>query len=382
MTTTENLPAKAPADTIKTFFMSPAVQSKIAESLPKTITPERMTSVVLMQISQSELLSQCTRDSLLRCVLQASTLGLSFAANMGQAYMVPFKRNRKDASGAWHSWYEATFIVGYRGLVTLARRSGEISNLYAVAVFEDDEFQWVQGSDAKIVHVPNIKADRTPETLIAVYMIAKLKDGSEASDVMTKPEVLAIKKRSKSSDNGPWVTDFIEMAKKTVVRRGAKYLPLSPEDKLAEALERDQDIDLRKTVESIVVDRLAQANTLQGKLDAPAASAQLPQDEPQDVQPEPHGGPVEDLGDGGNAEPTGEPNAPQTPATATGNPGEPSAAERLVIEIADAWGSSQVDAFDKLTATATKRYGHPLDKLTEPQIANLRKLALEGGIKR
>lgn len=364
MTVTDNLPStrQTQPDTIKAFFNSPAVMAKVAEVLPTKITPERLMTVVLMQISQTPALGRCSRDSLLRCVLQGASLGLSFGANLGQAYMVPYGT-------------EATFIVGYRGLVTLARRSGEIASLKAVAVFEGDQFQWVEGSDAKIIHIPNLTAPRTADKLVAVYMIAKLKDGGESIDVMTRPEVDAIRAKSKAGRNGPWVDHYVEMAKKTVVRRGAKYLPLSPEDKLAEGIEADNEFDLRKTVDSIVQDRLAQANALQGKLDGNASEAP-----PDDHQPEaeelPQGEPEPEATNGT----TGTAGEPQASAK-TANPETADAREHLVITSSEAWGVDQAQAFDTLQKASQKRYRKDLEALDAADLADLRSAVAKKNVK-
>src|SRR5690606_35183329 len=117
---------------------------------------------------------------------------------------------------------ECTFIPGYRGFLDLARRSGQIVSLVARAVHENDFFEYEFGLTENITHKPCM-TDRG--ALIAVYAIAILKDGGHQFEVMSKSEVDEIRKQSKSQNNGPWVTHYEEMAKKTVLRRLFKWLP-------------------------------------------------------------------------------------------------------------------------------------------------------------
>ena len=129
---------------------------------------------------------------------------------------------------------EVQLIVDWKGLVELAKRSGEVISWKAETVKENDAFDWQNG---EISHSVNWRGDRGK--LQAVYSIVKLTNGEIDTEVMTLPEVEAIRKRSKASGSGPWVTDFEEMAKKTVIRRHSKRLTLSPE--FHDALEKDAD---------------------------------------------------------------------------------------------------------------------------------------------
>ena len=126
-------------------------------------------------------------------------------------------------------------------MIQLCRNTGELSTITAQAVYQADKFEVSFGTDPKITHVPS--EDEKPGPLRAVYAIARLKDGSIQSDVMFRRDIDKIRKRSRSSDAGPWVTDFEEMAKKTVVRRLAKYLPASTE-KMQRLVELDEQAEV------------------------------------------------------------------------------------------------------------------------------------------
>jgi recombination protein RecT len=144
---------------------------------------------------------------------------------LGQFYLVPFGN-------------VATPIIGYRGLLELARRSGQISSIRAVVVYEKDTFKLTEGIEQTIHHERYLGGDAGKP--VYVYAVARLKDNSVQVEVMSRAQVEAIRARSRSGTNGPWVTDWEEMAKKTVFRRLAKWLPLASE-RFEKALEMDND---------------------------------------------------------------------------------------------------------------------------------------------
>lgn len=198
----------------------------IAAVIPKHLTVERLTKVALSCTARTPALLACSPMSLVRAVMQGAELGLEVGGLLGEAYLVPYKGN-------------VQLIVGYRGLMKLARQSGQLTSIAAYAVREGDAFELEYGLEPKLVHKPVLTG--LPGEVIAVYAIARFKDGGYQVDVMTRAEVDAVRTRSAAADAGPWVTDFAEMAKKSVVRRMCKYIPLSPE--LARALEHEAALD-------------------------------------------------------------------------------------------------------------------------------------------
>lgn len=223
-------------------------QSAFAAALPATVrkylTAERITKITLAAVSRSPGLLKCTPTSILRCVMDAATLGLEPGGPLGHAYMVPFKNHGVD---------EAQLIIGYRGFIALARRSGEIESVVANAVYSRDSLK-VSLSEGRIEHSPfmppippdevfhamspaDVDAMLDRGRLIAVYCVAKFIGGGQHVDFMTAGDVEKVRLRSRARDSGPWVTDYTEMARKTVVKRAAKYWPLSTE--LADALDAE-----------------------------------------------------------------------------------------------------------------------------------------------
>lgn len=147
------------------------------------------------------------------------------------AHLVPFRNNKANRT-------EVQMIPDYRGLMTLARRGGEIVRFEAQAVYSGDDFDFQFGTNQFLHHKPRGQTNN----LTHVWALAEFKDGSQQFDVMDKEDVDRIKKRSRASSDGPWVTDYDEMAKKTVIRRLSKQLPRSIE--LREAVRMDELADI------------------------------------------------------------------------------------------------------------------------------------------
>jgi len=268
MTTPTTAVAKVPADKLAPFREAmKKAQASFAQALPATVqrylTPDRLTKITLSAISRAPLLLQCTPGSVLSAVMDAASLGLEPTGGaMGHAYLVPFR----GKSGQ----YEAQLIVGYRGYIALARRSGEIAGVEAHVVYERDRFELEFGRDPKLVHVPSFAVDRGE--IIAAYCVALLRDGAKQVEFMTRAEIDATASRSRARDNGPWRTDFAEMCRKTVVRRAAKYWPLSIEIARAMDLEDGAEHGDATTAEYAVFEDTATASAPEPE---PAATKRL-----------------------------------------------------------------------------------------------------------
>ena len=222
------LVAKQKMDSLKSLLTGQKFLTELQAVIPAHMKPEKIAKIALVAASRSPLLLQCSQASILKSLMVAGQLGLEPDGTLGSAYLVPY-RNGKTGQ------YEAQLIPGYRGLIDLARRSGQIRNLSARVVHEKDKFEVRFGTEDRIVHEPSWEED--PGKLKAVYAVAWFKDGSFQAEFMTRAQVDAVRKRSMASSSGPWASDYDEMARKTVVRRLCKYLPLSPE--LAAAVELD-----------------------------------------------------------------------------------------------------------------------------------------------
>ena len=207
------------------------MHNEIARCLPKHLTPERMARIALTELRKTPKLQECDPMSFIAAIMQASQLGLE-PGIMGSCYLIPFWNSKLNK-------FECTFMPGYRGFLDLARRSGQIVSLVARSVYENDEFTYEFGLKESITHKPTL---HDKGELRAVYAVAILKDGGYQFDVMSKAEVESIRSTSKSKDNGPWVTHYEEMAKKTVLRRLFKWLPCSVEMQKAVSLDELQEL--------------------------------------------------------------------------------------------------------------------------------------------
>ncbi len=200
-------------------------KEEISKALPKIIESDRFIRTALTEIRKNPSLQRCKPLSVCAAVMQAAQLGLEFGSALGQLYLIPYKD-------------EATLMIGYRGLINLVRRSGKIKSIYAHCVYDGDFFEYELGTDPKIIHKP--VGLQNQASITHAYAIAKLENDEIQMEVMTRQSIEYIRdtfSRGKSQD--PWMKSFDEMARKTVLRRLIKTLPISTE--VADALERDVD---------------------------------------------------------------------------------------------------------------------------------------------
>lgn len=208
-------------------------QTDFAAVLPKALTPERFIKCALVAATKTPKLLEAYRDSpatFLQAVMTSAELGLEVGNTLGLFYLLPFKNNRTNK-------VEVQGIVGYKGYINLALRNPRIKSIRARPVYSNEEFSIEYGLHEEIRHKPQLTGD--PGEFIGVYAVAELDDGATVLEWMPKAEVDGIRRRSKAANNGPWVTDFVQMARKTVIRRICNYLPLAND--LARALELDED---------------------------------------------------------------------------------------------------------------------------------------------
>ena len=208
-----------------------AMEPQIKEALPSVLTPERFTRMVFTALSTNPQLQQCTPASFLGAMMQSAQLGVEPNTPIGQAYLIPF-RNKGTL--------ECQFQLGYKGLIDLAYRSGDIKDIQAHEVYENDDFQYEYGLEPKLRHVPAVR-DRG--NVIMYYAVFHMTNGGYGFEVMSRDDVVAhAKKTSQSygSNYSPWAKWFDEMAKKTVVKKALKYAPIKTD--FVRALSTDETI--------------------------------------------------------------------------------------------------------------------------------------------
>ena len=253
--------------TIGDMLKSPECVENLRQAC-SAFPPERLVKVAEMLYKRGGRgvdYSNVSLVSFYNAMVECATIGLE--PILGRVYFIPYGK-------------DIQLIIGYQGLLELARRGGVEAK--ANAVFEGDEFVWESGFDENIIHKPNLTVERNEKNLTFVYCVWKL-NGEKHVEVMSRAEVEAIRNRSKASTYGPWGTHFVEMAKKTVVRRAAKYWPLTFE--VATVVAKDDE----RTYEQ--VETASASNALRNKLGIDQPNSKLDEPEPELVvestEPEP-----------------------------------------------------------------------------------------------
>lgn len=205
---------KTKASNIVQQVLSDQFKKQLALAVPKHLNADRMARIAATEVRKNKALLNTEPTSFLGSVMQAAQLGLEPGSALGQAYLVPYGN-------------QCQLIIGYKGMIDLARRSGQVLSLNAYAVREGDDFNFQLGLKPDIHHVPRLEADRIKKPITYVYAVATLKGGGYQFEVMSRAEVEAVRNKAKSKNI--WNSYFEEMAKKTVIRRLFKYLPVSIE---------------------------------------------------------------------------------------------------------------------------------------------------------
>jgi len=212
--------------TLRDMLESDEFKMQVAKALPKHLTPDRFIRIACTAIMRTPKLQQCDQASFFNSLLTLSQLGIE--PDGRRAHLIPFENRKRNVM-------ECQLILDYKGIVELAMRTGQVSYIHADIICENDTFEYNKGEIKQ--HKIDFKKPRGK--VYASYAICRFKDGTEKAEVMPMEEIVAIKNRSRAGNSGPWVTDFNEMAKKTVFRRLSKWLTLSPEYR--DALEADAD---------------------------------------------------------------------------------------------------------------------------------------------
>jgi recombination protein RecT len=227
---------QAGSATVKKFFE--ANKGTLMALLPKHFDADRMLKLALGALRTTPKLAGASLSSLLGSVVTCAQLGLEPNTPLGHAYLLPFEKREKRGEQWVTVETQVTVIIGYKGMLDLARRSGQIVSIAAHEVCENDEFRFAYGLDEELVHRPSL-TDRG--SVIGFYAVAKLMGGGYSFEFMSTDEVnhirdkAAEKNRAKKDKNGrpvisgPWADNYVEMGRKTALRRLFKYLPISIE---------------------------------------------------------------------------------------------------------------------------------------------------------
>lgn len=219
--------------------MVKALEPEIRRALPAVLTPERFTRMALSAINNTPALAECTPMSFIAAMMNAVQLGLEPNTPLGQACMIPYKNK---------GVLECQFQLGYKGMIDLAYRTGQVQMIQAQIVREYDYFEYQYGLDPKLIHRPGGDGDRGDITF--TYGLFRLTNGGFGFEVSSKVDMDAFAaKYSKSfgSKYSPWTENYEDMAKKTVIKRALKYAPVSVD--FQKALSMDETIKTEISVD-------------------------------------------------------------------------------------------------------------------------------------
>ena len=155
------------------------MQGEIKKALPSVMTPERFSRIVLSALSANRKLAETTPQSFLGAMMTAAQLGVEPNTPLGQAYLIPYWNGKAKV-------LECQFQLGYKGLIDLAYRSGEVSTIMAQVVYENDEFEYAFGLEPKLVHRP---AQHDRGEPVSVYAMFRTKDGGFGYEVMSMEDI-------------------------------------------------------------------------------------------------------------------------------------------------------------------------------------------------
>jgi len=211
-------------------------RTQIVKYLPRHLDADKMIYVALETVRADSFLRQCEPLSIVQAVLEASQLGLMLGNKLGHAYLVP-RRDKKA-----NNILKCQLLIGYRGFIALAHRTGKVSSIFPAIVHQGDQFSLKLGTGRQLSHVPLVDVSKQGDW-IGAYAVAEFRDGRTDFEWMTRQEIEKVKQCSESAGEAwsPWRRFEDEMIKKSPIRRMAKRLCLSSEDMaLVEAAVRDE----------------------------------------------------------------------------------------------------------------------------------------------
>lgn len=228
-------PAQRKRETLRNLFSSQKLE--LAKVLPRGMTVDRLERMALTECLKNPTLLDCTAESWALAIQTCGAQGLYPDSGLGLMYLIPRKNSRKEC-------YEVQAQRGYQGDLALARRSGEVADIYAEVVHAKDHFKVKLGLDRTIEHEP-YDGDDDPGPLVAVYAVAKLRGGETPFQVLRKRDVMRHKASAQGTNrsDSPWVVHEAEMWKKTAIHALFKWLPRSSEQAEAVARELSGPID-------------------------------------------------------------------------------------------------------------------------------------------
>jgi len=234
---TQHLPA-AVVDAIK------PIMSNLTDILPSDIAFQEFRTALWLELSNRHGIEECMPDSIVDCTIKAAQSGM---LPYRDCHFLPFKDKRRGGRKA------ATFVPNYFGILRALDRTGKVAKSFANPVYSGDRFE-VDFLDDTFHHTPAQQMQRARGSLICFYACILRKSGTRHVEIMDLEQIDAVKRRSPAHESGPWTTDYERMACKTVLKRVAKYVQLTPEVEgaLAETSTSDEpDFNMQRGPEAV-----------------------------------------------------------------------------------------------------------------------------------
>ena len=240
------LAKRKPAGSVLATIMEQA-STRLVDALPAHLTPSRMSALVSVLAYRNPKILECVPESIITSLIQVGTLDLDLTPGMNEAHLIPRWNKDVVVNGAKGA-RECTFMPGYKGLEKLAVRTGVVMYVDPCEVRKGDKFRvWRVDGEMHIEHEPAYQTGRGE--IEYVYTVAHMFDGKVTIEVMNADEVEEIHSRSEGArsarnknerETGPWVSDWKEMALKTVIKRHCKRFPRPSDPVKAKAFDQLQ----------------------------------------------------------------------------------------------------------------------------------------------
>lgn len=215
--------ALTPVKQVCQAIASPDFKATLQQALPPNVSIDRFIRTAMTGIQQNPAVCEADRQSLYLAIQRCASDGL-------------MPDNREAALAIYGG--KVNYMPMVLGIIKRLATAG--ITIDAQVVRANDDFEQEFGDDARIVHkAPRLGQDRGE--LIGAYAIAKLPNGMVMREVMDKAQIEQVRMASRSANGGPWKQWYDEMARKTVLRRLAKRLPIL-DASVADTVNADDDL--------------------------------------------------------------------------------------------------------------------------------------------
>jgi len=219
-------------------------QKSLALVATRYLPADRLVKLAQAAITRTPKLAECTALSVVDSLMTCARLGLE-PNEAGGVWLIPYK-NKKSGTLTCQT------IVDYRGLLDVARRSGEIAAIHAAVRYQNDDWEYaIDTTSPVLVRLRHTPAEGERGEAIGAYAVARLRHGECQATYLSADQIGAFRAKSARAEyeDSPWNTDEASMWIKTACRRLVNLLPRSPElQALREQLTREDQIEAERPV--------------------------------------------------------------------------------------------------------------------------------------